>query len=116
LAYLQRLPVSSLKIDKSFITAMAAGDSDSETIVRSTLDLAHNLGLAAVAEGREDSHIYEQLADLRCASAQGYLISRPLPNEQLVAWLNEQKDLAPKQRAAKPASAPRARADAQLAG
>jgi diguanylate cyclase (GGDEF)-like protein len=115
LAYLQRLPVSSLKIDKSFITAMAAGDIDSETIVRSTLDLASNLGLAAVAEGVEDSHIYEQLAELGCAYAQGYLISRPLPNDQLIAWLKDQKKLAPKLRASKPASVPRARAGAPLA-
>ncbi|HEY7630414.1 MAG TPA: EAL domain-containing protein [Thermoleophilaceae bacterium] len=115
LAYLQRLPVSSLKIDKSFITAMAAGDGDSETIVRSTLDLAHNLGLAAVAEGVEDSHIYEQLAELGCSYAQGYLISRPLPNEQLLSWLKEQKKLGSKLPVAPPAPAPRARADAQLA-
>jgi diguanylate cyclase (GGDEF)-like protein len=87
LAYLQRLPVSSLKIDKSFVTAMAAGDGDSEAIVRSTLDLANNLGLAVVAEGVETEAVCRRLTELGCGHAQGFFISRPLPNEELVAWL-----------------------------
>jgi diguanylate cyclase (GGDEF)-like protein len=91
LAYLQRLPVSSLKIDKSFIGAMGAGDTDSEIIVQSTLDLAHNLGLAVVAEGVETPQVYDKLAGLGCGHAQGYFISRPLPNEALLAWLDKHK-------------------------
>ncbi|HEY2601518.1 MAG TPA: EAL domain-containing protein [Thermoleophilaceae bacterium] len=91
LAYLQRLPVSSLKIDKSFIGAMGAGDTDSETIVRSTLDLAHNLGLAVVAEGVETPQVYDQLASLGCGYAQGYFISRPMPADDLVAWLKKRQ-------------------------
>jgi EAL domain-containing protein (putative c-di-GMP-specific phosphodiesterase class I) len=87
LAYLQRLPVSSLKIDKSFIAAMAAGDSDSRTIVRSTLYLAQSLGLVAVAEGVETQDLRDQLADLGCAQAQGFLFSRPLPRDEFAAWL-----------------------------
>jgi diguanylate cyclase (GGDEF)-like protein len=90
LAYLQRLPVSSLKIDKSFVTAMAAGDGDSEAIVRSTLDLAENLGLAVVAEGVETEAVWRRLTELGCGHAQGFFISRPLPNEELVAWLKSE--------------------------
>jgi diguanylate cyclase (GGDEF)-like protein len=92
LAYLQRLPVSSLKIDKSFIAAMAAGDSDSETIVRSTLHLAHNLGLAVVAEGVETEDVCETLTGLGCGHAQGYYFSRPLPSDEFVAWLNKRRE------------------------
>src|SRR5262249_11449194 len=91
LAYLQRLPVSSLKIDKSFIGAMGAGDTDSETLVRSTPDLAHTLGLAVVAEGVETPQVYDELASLGCGYAQGYFISRPLPAEELVSWLKKRK-------------------------
>ena len=87
LAYLQRLPVSSLKIDKSFVAAMDAGDTGSETIIRSTLDLAHNLGLAVVAEGVESRTAFEKLAELGCDHAQGFLITPPLPQDELVAWL-----------------------------
>jgi diguanylate cyclase (GGDEF)-like protein len=91
LAYLQRLPVSSLKIDKSFIGSMGRDDADSETIVRSTLHLAHNLGLTVVAEGVETPEVYDTLTTLGCDYAQGYLVSRPMPNEELLAWLERQK-------------------------
>jgi diguanylate cyclase (GGDEF)-like protein len=91
LAYLQRLPVSSLKIDKSFVAAMDAGDADSETIIRSTLDLAHNLGLAVVAEGVETQAAFDKLADLGCDHAQGFLITRPLPQDELVSWLDSRQ-------------------------
>jgi EAL domain-containing protein (putative c-di-GMP-specific phosphodiesterase class I) len=87
LAYLQRLPVSALKVDKSFVTAMDRGDADSDTIVRSTVDLAHNLGLAVIAEGVESEASYNKLASLRCDVAQGFFVSRPMPHEQLVEWL-----------------------------
>ncbi|HEY1594868.1 MAG TPA: EAL domain-containing protein [Thermoleophilaceae bacterium] len=94
LAYLHRLPVSSLKIDKSFIGAMGADNPDSEIIVRSTLDLAHNLGLAVVAEGVETPQVYDTLASLGCGHAQGYFISRPMPNEALVEWLGQHQPAA----------------------
>jgi EAL domain-containing protein (putative c-di-GMP-specific phosphodiesterase class I) len=97
LAYLQRLPVSSLKIDRSFVAAMSAGDGDSETIVRSTLDLAHNLGLAVVAEGVETEEVWTKLANLGCGHAQGFYISRPLPNDQLVAWVKKGGELRKRQ-------------------
>ena len=100
LAYLQRLPVSSLKIDKSFIGSMGRDDADGETIVRSTLHLAHNLGLTVVAEGVETAEVYDTLASLGCDYAQGYLVSRPMPNEELLVWLEKQK--TDKHRAAVP--------------
>ena len=87
LAYLQRLPVSALKVDKSFVTAMDRGDADSGTIVRSTVDLAHNLGLTVIAEGVESEATYNKLASLGCEVAQGFFVSRPMPHEQLVQWL-----------------------------
>ena len=88
LAYLQRLPVSALKVDKSFVAAMDRGDADSGTIVRSTVDLAHNLGLAVIAEGVETEAAYNKLASLGCDLVQGFLVSRPMPQEQLLTWLD----------------------------
>jgi diguanylate cyclase (GGDEF)-like protein len=88
LAYLQRLPVSALKVDKSFVGAMDRGDADSGTIVRSTVDLAHNLGLAVIAEGVESEATYNKLASLKCDVVQGFFVSRPMPHEQLVEWLD----------------------------
>jgi EAL domain-containing protein (putative c-di-GMP-specific phosphodiesterase class I) len=63
-----------------------AGDA---VIARSTIDLAHNLGLSVVAEGVEDRAALEQLLEYGCDSAQGYLFSRPLPAEELTEWLSE---------------------------
>ncbi|MDT0138792.1 EAL domain-containing protein [Acidovorax sp. PRC11] len=85
LAYLKRLPVDELKIDKSFVLGMAADTGDAQ-IVRSTIDLAHNLGLSVVAEGVETATILERLQALRCDEAQGYHIGRPMPAEDLLAW------------------------------
>jgi len=85
LGYLQRLPVDALKIDQSFVTNMLSS-SDSEMIVRSTIDLGHNLGLSVVAEGVESLAVWERLAALGCDTAQGYLISEPLPVEQFPTW------------------------------
>ncbi|MFW9615264.1 putative bifunctional diguanylate cyclase/phosphodiesterase [Aquabacterium sp.] len=85
LAYLKRLPVSELKIDKSFVMGMADDDSDAK-IVRSTIDLAHNLGLSVVAEGVETEAILQRLRDWRCDEAQGYLVSKPMPAADFIAW------------------------------
>lgn len=84
LAYLKRLPVNELKIDKSFVMGMAS-DSNDEKIVRSTIDLAHNLGLSVVAEGVEDAAILTRLAALQCDEAQGYHMSKPVPLTDFVA-------------------------------
>jgi diguanylate cyclase len=91
LSYLKRLPVDAVKIDKSFVLGMSADDNDG-AIVRSTIDLARNLGLRVVAEGVETSEIWTELRDLGCDFAQGYLVSRPLPAEELTAWLGRRKE------------------------
>lgn len=89
LAYLKRLPVDELKIDKSFVMGMGQGEDDA-TIVRSTIDLAHNLGLTVVAEGVETADILERLRALACDEAQGYHISRPVPAQEFLAWQQRQ--------------------------
>ncbi len=88
LSYLKQLPVNELKIDKSFVLGMAVDDNDA-VIVRSTIDLAHNIGLTVVAEGVEDKATYDLLARLGCDIAQGYYISRPVPAEEFERWLLE---------------------------
>jgi diguanylate cyclase (GGDEF)-like protein len=85
LAYLKRLPVDELKIDKSFVMNMEKDDDDAK-IVRSTIDLAHNLGLTVVAEGVENQLIWNKLLELSCDEAQGYFMSRPLPAGEFEAW------------------------------
>jgi diguanylate cyclase (GGDEF)-like protein len=85
LAYLKRLPVDELKIDKSFVMGMEK-DEDDAKIVRSTIDLAHNLGLSVVAEGVENSLIWDKLRALDCDEAQGYFMSRPLPVADFIVW------------------------------
>lgn len=89
LGYLKRLPVNELKIDQSFVMGMQSDDNDA-TIVRSTIDLAHNLNLSVVAEGVENAVIMELLRALACDEAQGYHISRPLPVEAFFAWYDQQ--------------------------
>jgi diguanylate cyclase len=86
LAYLKRLPVQELKIDKSFVLKMER-DADDAMIVRSTIDLGHNMGLKVVAEGIENLAVWELLAHMGCDQGQGYFISKPMPAEQLVEWL-----------------------------
>jgi diguanylate cyclase (GGDEF)-like protein len=86
LSYLKRLPANEVKIDRSFVAGMLTNDSD-RAIVRSTVDLARNLGLRAVAEGVEDKATWDALCDLGCDFAQGYYVSPPLPVADLRAWL-----------------------------
>lgn len=88
LQYLKRFPVTGLKIDKAFVMNMTNDDNDA-IIVRSTTDLAHNMGLTVVAEGIEDQDVYDIVEILGCDYAQGYLIARPMPADQLVNWLND---------------------------
>lgn len=88
LAYLKKLPVHELKIDQSFVVGLTLDDSDA-VIVRSTIELAHNLSLQAVAEGVENRAILERLAAWQCDVAQGYHFSRPLPAPELEAWLEK---------------------------
>lgn len=88
LAYLKQLPLSKLKIDKSFIMDMLEDDNDA-MIVRSTIDLAHNLGMKVVAEGIEDIEMLRLLSILGCESGQGYYISRPKSEDDLQTWILE---------------------------
>jgi EAL domain-containing protein (putative c-di-GMP-specific phosphodiesterase class I) len=83
--------VDAVKIDKSFVLGMSADDNDG-AIVRSTIDLARNLGLRVVAEGVETSDIWTELRDLGCDVAQGYLISKPISGEELTVWLGQRKE------------------------
>jgi diguanylate cyclase (GGDEF)-like protein len=86
LAYLKRLPVNELKIDRSFVAGMVVDASDA-VIVRSTIDLAHNMGLSVVAEGVEDEATLRRLRELGCDMVQGYHLSRPLRADDLLKWL-----------------------------
>ncbi|MDX6257820.1 MAG: diguanylate cyclase [Frankiales bacterium] len=86
LAYLADLPVRELKIDRGFVVAMA-GNAAYTAIVRSMIDLGHNLGLTVVAEGVSDAGTLDQLADLGCDIAQGWLIGHAVPADELAAWL-----------------------------
>lgn len=86
LGYLKRLPVSAIKIDKSFVFDMLT-NKDSAAIVRSTITLAHDLDLKVVAEGVENQAMWNQLAGLGCDVAQGYYLSKPVPAQQFSDWL-----------------------------
>lgn len=86
LVHLRRLPVSELKIDRSFVARLALDAEDAE-IVRCTVDLAHSLGLLVVAEGVEDDETWERLRDLGCDAVQGWLVAAAMPAEETTAWL-----------------------------
>ena len=106
LANLRRLPIDELKIDRSFVSPMLRDESDL-IIVRSTINLGHDLGLRIIAEGVEDGATLERLALLGCDLAQGYHLSRPMPADAFNAWLQNagpESSAAPSPRAC--ASAP----------
>ncbi|WP_407561375.1 putative bifunctional diguanylate cyclase/phosphodiesterase [Streptomyces sp. 184] len=86
LVHLRRLPVSELKIDRSFVARLAVDPEDLE-IVRCTVDLAHSLGLRVVAEGVEDDETWEHLRDLGCDAVQGWLVAAAMPPQETTAWL-----------------------------
>jgi EAL domain-containing protein (putative c-di-GMP-specific phosphodiesterase class I) len=98
LAYLSKLPVSEIKIDKSFVIGMKgnggpgrtiARSASNKAIVRSTSELGHNLGLRVVAEGVEDEAALELLRSYGCDLAQGYYIARPMAADAFVPWQAE---------------------------
>jgi diguanylate cyclase (GGDEF)-like protein/PAS domain S-box-containing protein len=93
LLYLMRLPVNEIKIDRSFISALAS-DPDSGAIVRSAVGLGHNLGLRVVAEGLQDPMAKAVLVEAGCDAAQGFLVGRPAPEEEITALLQEHPELA----------------------
>ncbi|MFL9879744.1 EAL domain-containing protein [Herbaspirillum rhizosphaerae] len=90
LAYLKRLPVDELKIDKSFVMNMEH-DADDAKIVKSTIDLGHNLGLRVVAEGLETLAVWHLLKQMGCDQAQGYYMSKPMPGDRFIEWLEQWK-------------------------
>ncbi|MBX3626152.1 MAG: EAL domain-containing protein [Rhizobacter sp.] len=85
LAYLKRLPVDEIKIDRSFVMSMEKDPNDAR-IVRSTIDLAHGLGLTVVAEGVENAQVWQLLREQACDEAQGFHMSRPLPSSEFISW------------------------------
>jgi diguanylate cyclase (GGDEF)-like protein/PAS domain S-box-containing protein len=101
LAYLRELPITEVKIDRSFVTGLAH-DAGDISIVRSIVDLAHNLGLGVLAEGAEDMESIEILRSLGCDRVQGYAIGRPMPSDALIAMV--QANLAAAAPAPTPAS------------
>lgn len=88
LTHLRELPIDEIKIDKSFVTGMVGSDADA-AIVRTVIDLAHNLGKQVCAEGVEDAETLQRLEEMGCDLAQGYFISRPVPAATLLTWLTE---------------------------
>lgn len=88
LAYLKKLPIDELKIDKSFVLNVAKDKSD-VTIVKSTIDLGHNLNLKVVAEGIENQEAWNLLASMGCDFGQGYFMSRPMPASEFSQWLDK---------------------------
>jgi diguanylate cyclase (GGDEF)-like protein len=96
LAHLRHLPVSEIKIDKSFVFGMLEDPSDA-TIVRSAIELAHNLHLVAVAEGVETAGARDALAALGCDVGQGYYFARPMPASELTTWLASRNSLTPEE-------------------
>jgi EAL domain-containing protein (putative c-di-GMP-specific phosphodiesterase class I) len=91
LAYLKQLPIHEIKVDRTFVRDMTTQTKDL-AIVRSTIELGHNLGLEAVAEGVEDQATLDLLGTLGCDVAQGYHLSRPLPAQQLFEWCRDTLD------------------------
>ena len=88
LAYLKRLPVTEIKIDRSFVSNIAA-DQDDAAIVLSTIQLAESLRLDVVAEGVETAATFDALAGFGCRRVQGYFLARPLPVAELEQWLRD---------------------------
>ncbi len=88
LSYLQQLPVGELKVDQVFVSDLVS-DPGAEAIVRSVLDLAHHLNLSVVAEGVEDQRTWARLTELGCRYAQGYVLARPMPPEDVERWSAE---------------------------
>ena len=88
LANIKKLPLNDIKIDKSFVLRMS-DNRDDETIVRSTIEMGHGLGLRVVAEGVENQATWDRLSELGCDASQGYFMSRPLSAENLLKWLHQ---------------------------
>ena len=94
LSYLKEIPVNELKIDKSFVMNMETDENDA-VIVKSTIDLAHNLGLKVTAEGVESNGSIELLNILGCDRAQGFYICHPIPADRIITWVNKWEEKKP---------------------
>ena len=92
--HLRRLPLAEVKVDRSFVLGMTL-DSDDAAIVRSIIDLSRALGLRVVAEGVEDERTWRLLHAAGCHVAQGWFYARPMPADELVAWLARYRPLRP---------------------
>jgi EAL domain-containing protein (putative c-di-GMP-specific phosphodiesterase class I) len=90
LSYLKKLPATELKIDKSFVKDMLANESDM-TIVKATIQLAHNLGLKVAAEGVESGSIFTKLKEMGCDSLQGFFISKPVEAHEVQSLIGAQE-------------------------
>ncbi|MFH8984706.1 putative bifunctional diguanylate cyclase/phosphodiesterase [Streptomyces varsoviensis] len=112
LVHLRRLPVSELKIDRSFVARLVVDTEDAE-IVRCTLDLAHSLGLLVVAEGVEDDETWERLRDLGCDAVQGWLVAAAMPPDETTAWLRL-RSKSGWHREGEPSADPAPRADPEM--
>jgi diguanylate cyclase (GGDEF)-like protein len=94
LSRLRRLPLHGIKIDRSFVQAMTS-DPEDAAIVRSTIDLAHSLGLEVIAEGVATEDVYEELVRLGCDVAQGFYVAGPMSEPRLLGWLERRERLVP---------------------
>jgi EAL domain-containing protein (putative c-di-GMP-specific phosphodiesterase class I) len=86
LSYLKRLPVDEIKIDRSFVMEMLS-DKNDEAIVKSTIDLAHNMSLKVIAEGIEDQATYDRLKNMGCDMGQGFFMGRPVASDDFAKWM-----------------------------
>ena len=93
LSYLNKYPLNSLKIDKSFVMGMNK-DAESKAIVKTIVTIAKQLNLKVIAEGVESEADYRYLAEIGCDYGQGYYIDRPLPVSQLEKWITKKKPVA----------------------
>ena len=93
LAYLKRLPVNEMKIDRTFIKDMA-DDEDDKLIVGTTIDMGHNFGLRVIAEGVEDGQTVDLLKQMGCDQVQGFYYAKPMPVDELYDWLTVDNKVA----------------------
>ncbi len=92
LSYLRRLPVDEIKVDRSFILGLADGEDD--TLVRSLIELAHNLGMTVIAEGVETEAVLQQLGELNCDAVQGYYLVKPASAREIASWIGRRESRA----------------------
>jgi diguanylate cyclase (GGDEF)-like protein len=97
LAQLRNVPLHELKIDRSFVSDLLE-ENQSEAIVRATVELAHNMGLEVCAEGVEDEETLRYLSSVGCEQAQGYFLSKPVPSDYLIDWLQKFKPVSYRER------------------